>query len=280
MDTTFPIKGRYIVIIWLLPFFYLPGLNLIYFFIGPNEEWYWYDIAYYFYYHSIFAALLALLISRNKINWRLMFHQSSTSDFLCSINLTVFTLIFSIASAYALFYPLSFLLPEFVDYWFIELSPVIYSFEQQYPILPNILSLISLVILAPAIEEFAFRGILLHRWTPKWGMKRAILASSILFGITHPDPIGATAFGAAMCVIYLKTQTLLVPIVCHAINNLASWLIEAGYIAWLGPSYTYSMEDFQSEWPVGVIAAIVASIWAYAYINSDKCKNEWCLPKI
>lgn len=280
MDSIFPIKGRYITAIWLLPFLYFPGLNFIYDYIDPSKEWYWFDIAYYFYYHSVFAALLVILISWHKINWRLMFQQPAPTDYLPSIKLTAFIFIFSIAAAYTLFYPLSFLLPELVNYWFIELPPVIYSSEQKFPIFPNILSFISLVILAPVIEEFAFRGILLHRWSQKWGMNKAIFVSSILFGITHPDPIGAAAFGAAMCVIYLKTQTLVVPMICHAINNFACWLIEAGYIVWLGPDYVYSIEDFRAEWLVGIIAALAVGVWAYAYMNSEKSNEVWCLPKI
>jgi len=280
MDSAFPIKGRYITAFWLLPFLYLPGLNFIYDSIDPSKEWYWFDIAYYFYHHSVFAALLVVSIFLYKINWRLMMQQPTPADYPPSIKLTAFIFIFSIAAAYALFYPLSFLLPEFVNYWFIELSPTIYSSEQRFPILPNSLSFISLVVLAPIIEEFAFRGILLHRWSQKWGMNKAILVSSILFGIAHPDPIGAAAFGVAMCVIYLKTQTLVVPMVCHAANNFFSWLIEAGYIVWLGPDYTYTIEDFRAEWLVGIIAALVVGIWVYAYINSEKSKAAWRLPKI
>lgn len=280
MDSEFKIKGRYIVAIWLLPFLYLPGLDFAYGFIGQDKEWYWFDIVYYFYFHSIFAALLIILVSFHKINWNLMFIKPEKSDYLPSIKLTAFIFIFSIAAAYVLFYPLSFIFPEFVTYWFIDIPSVIYSSDQQFPIFPNLLSFISLVILAPLIEEFAFRGILLHRWSQKWGMNKAILISSILFGLTHTDPIGAAAFGIAMCAIYLKTQTLVVPILCHGINNLVVWLIEAGYIVWLGPDYVYTLEDFRSEWAVGLIAAVVAGAWVYIYIKSEKSQQAWCLPKI
>lgn len=280
MDRTFPIKGRYIVVIWLLPFLYLPGLNFINEFIDSSKEWYWFDIAYYFYYHFIFAALLAILVSWHKLRWRVMFQQPDQAEYLPAIKLTAFVFIFSIAAAYALFYPLSFILPEFVNYWFIDIPPIIYSSQQQFPILPNGLSFISLVVLAPVIEEFAFRGILLHRWSQKWGMNKAILISSLLFGIAHPDPVGATVFGMAMCVIYLKTQTLIVPMLCHGISNFVAWLIEVGYIVWLGPDYVYSLEDFRAEWITGIVAALVVWAWAYLYINSGKSQKVWCLPKI
>lgn len=280
MDNTFPIKGRFVVVIWLFPFIYLPGLDFIYSFIDSDKEWYWFDIAFYYYYHFFVGALLFVLILCHKLRWRRMFRRPNSADYLPAIKLTAFVFVFSIAAAFALFYPLSYVLPEFVNYWFIDLPPIIYSSQQQFPALPNGLSFISLVLIAPVLEEFAFRGILLHRWSEKWGLNKAVLISSLLFGIAHPDPIGATAFGMAMCVIYLKTKTLIVPMVCHGLTNLVVWFIEAGYIAWLGPDYVYSLEDFRDEWVVGVVAALVVWAWTYFYIKGEKSKKIWELPKI
>ncbi len=206
MDSNFPIKGRYIVAIWLIPFLYLPGTELIYNSIGIASEWYWYDIAYYYYFHAVFSAFLVILVTSQKLPWKKMFQKPRQEDFKPSIKLTAFVFIFSIAGAYALFYPLSFAIPEFVNYWFIDLPPLIYSSQNQYPFIPNLLNFLSLVVLAPVIEEFAFRGVLLRRWSQKWGAVNAILISSLLFGVAHPDPIGATAFGIAMCVIYEDTN--------------------------------------------------------------------------
>ncbi len=280
MDREFPIKGRYVVVIWLIPFFYLPGLSYIYRLIEFGAEPYWFDIAYFYYSETLFAALLFSLFALHKIDPRLMLSPVSKQEYLPAIKLTAFIYIFSIATAFALFYPLSFVLPEFVKYWFIELPSIIYWSQGSYPIVPNILSFISLVVLAPVLEEFAFRGVLLHRWTAKWGMNPAILTSSILFGVVHSDPIGAFAFGVAMCVLYLRTQSLIVPIVCHALNNLVAWLFEAGSKVVKGPDYTYTLEDFHSEWWMGVACGIICIAWAWVYINGKRSNRVWALPKI
>ena len=280
MENIFPIKGRYISIIWLTPFLYLPGLDYVYGLIDQNSEWYWFDIAYYYYYHIIFVALLVFLLFLHKVHWRLMFQKPDLGHYIPSFKLTAFIFVFSIASSYALFYPLSYLWPNFVNYWFIDIPPFIYSNNQQFPILPNILSFISLAVLAPIIEELAFRGILLHRWSQKWGKYTAILISSLLFGIAHPDSIGAFAFGVAMCIVYFRTQTLVMPIVCHSINNIVVWLIEMGYIAWLGANYSYTIEDFRDEWIAGVASTLVVLVWAYVYIKNPKCTQIRHLPKI
>lgn len=282
MDNPFPIKGRYIVAIWLIPFVYFPGLKYIYELINPSGEWYWYQIIHFYYYHFIFATVLIISFYWHRISIRKMLQRPNSADYIPSLKFSVFIIIFSIAAAYAFFYPLLYIWPEFVSYWFIDLPPIIYSnYNKEFPLLPNVLSFISLVILAPIIEEFAFRGVLLHRWSQKWGMNAAILFSSLLFGVAHPDIIGAFAFGVAMSIIYLKTQTLIVPIICHAFTNIIAILSEAGYIAWLGINHRYTIEDFRSEWPIALIATMIVIVWGYAYLYHSKKSNKvWSLPKL
>ncbi|MES9990924.1 MAG: CPBP family intramembrane glutamic endopeptidase [Candidatus Thiodiazotropha sp.] len=279
MTRQFPIKGRYIIFFWLLPFLYLPGIDSLFGLFPQDVDWYWYELLYMTYAQLLFGGVMAGLIVYYKIDWRLMFSKPDRSEYPPAIKLTAFVFIFSIATAYALFYPLSFTYPEFVELWYIDIPPIIYHLQQSYPIAPNLVSLISLVIFAPVFEEIAFRGILLHSWSEKWGVNRAILISSLLFGIVHPDPIGATAFGIAMSVLYLRTQTLLIPIICHALNNLVVWLYEVGYTIVEGP-VEYTLEEFQSSWLIGVACAVITFAWAYLYIGGEKHYRSWSLPKI
>ena len=83
------------------------------------------------------------------------------------------------------------------------------------------------VIVAPLVEETIFRGILFSRLTAKWGMVRAMVVSSLAFGLLHFDPIGAFVFGIVACVLYVRTQSLIVPMVLHALNNFFVWLLVA-----------------------------------------------------
>jgi membrane protease YdiL (CAAX protease family) len=93
------------------------------------------------------------------------------------------------------------------------------------PIL-NYIEFIVAVIIAPIVEEILFRGVMLHRFTIKWGVKWAILASSIIFALFHADIIGAFIFAIVMCILYIKTASILVPIVAHIINNLLAYGFE------------------------------------------------------
>lgn len=83
-----------------------------------------------------------------------------------------------------------------------------------------------IVIFGPIVEELLFRGVILHRLAVKWGLTVSIILSSLLFGILHADLIGSFIFGLMMAVIYIKTQTLWAPIICHILNNFIGSLIE------------------------------------------------------
>ncbi len=277
-DSPFPIRARYFVLLWLMPLIYLPGVDQISGLIDPDAGWYWFDLVFNYFFHALFLLLLSLLGAAHKSEFFGMFGRIKKRDLGFALKTTAFVFVFSNASAYALFYPLSFITPSFVTFWYIDLPPVIYNTFGHYPIIPNLLSFVSLVFFAPVIEELVFRGVLLRRWAEKWGVKKAVLISSVLFGIVHPDIVGATAFGAAMCLLALKTKSLWVPMICHAANNFVVWLIEAGYEIHFGPDYKYSLEDFRDEWFIGVICVLIVLIWIFQYRTTATFRELWTFP--
>ena len=99
------------------------------------------------------------------------------------------------------------------------------------PISPGILFLWA-VVLAPALEELLFRGILLRRAERVAGMQPAVLVSALLFGLYHGNlsqGITAAAAGLALGYAYVRTDALLVSVVMHAAANAAAFLL------WLQP---------------------------------------------
>ncbi len=88
------------------------------------------------------------------------------------------------------------------------------------PWLAQLLKFVVLVLVAPIVEETLFRGIILQRWAVLWGIRPAILLSSLVFGSCHSsNPLGFTVFGLVMALLYVRTRSLLIPIVCHMLNN-------------------------------------------------------------
>ncbi|PEC86589.1 CPBP family intramembrane metalloprotease [Bacillus cereus] len=84
-------------------------------------------------------------------------------------------------------------------------------------------ALISIVLLAPLVEEFVFRyaaiNILTRRFTQTW----SILISSLFFSIMHfdfPFIFGYFLIGLVLAVVYVRTNRLLVSFFVHAIMNL------------------------------------------------------------
>ena len=84
-------------------------------------------------------------------------------------------------------------------------------------------NLLTMGVLAPVLEEFLFRGIILtglsRRMDPWW----AILWSSVLFAIAHLNPwqaLPAFAMGCFFGWIYYRTRSFWTVIGLHSLNNV------------------------------------------------------------
>jgi uncharacterized protein len=89
-------------------------------------------------------------------------------------------------------------------------------------------SFISIVLLAPLMEEIFCRGILLRGLLAHTTPVKAILWSSLMFAIMHLNPwqaIPAFILGVLMGWIYWKTHSIWIAIFIHFINNGTSYLI-------------------------------------------------------
>ena len=77
---------------------------------------------------------------------------------------------------------------------------------------------------APIVEEIYFRG-LVFGYLRRWGPIAAILGSTLLFVVVHPDlqniPIPQIVGGLLFALSYEVEKNLMVPIVIHMSGNLA-----------------------------------------------------------
>ena len=134
--------------------------------------------------------------------------------------LLALTMAFSLGSWLVLSYALAALAPGVFEFVLDAVS------TEPDPTLVYQLGMTALaVIAAPVLEEAFFRGILVNRWGYRWGLPTALVASSIVFGILHANPIGIGTVGLVAALLYLRTRTLIVPIVFHATNNLVGMLV-------------------------------------------------------
>lgn len=129
----------------------------------------------------------------------------------------------------------------------------------------TIFTFISACVLAPIMEEVIFRGFFLQRMAHKWGIKKAVIISSIIFGLGHFDVIGAFMFGVVMCLLYIKTKNIWTNIAVHALNNLIATSMQ-----FFGgeESGTISITELQAQsnlW-IGIGLTIVGLLWLIPYI--------------
>ena len=91
-----------------------------------------------------------------------------------------------------------------------------------------ILEAIGTLICAPLIEELVFRGVLFNRLKIRTGIIASMIISSAIFAIGHDfgGIISAFLFGVCMCILYLKTDNILIPITVHFLNNFIALIIE------------------------------------------------------
>jgi|GEM_PF-1118022 len=99
---------------------------------------------------------------------------------------------------------------------------------------------IYIVVLGPIAEEFLFRGLILRGFLSRYSVRKAILASAILFGLIHVNPfqiVTGTALGVLFAWWRVKTGSLLPPLFGHALNNALAigalrfhWMHISGFV--------------------------------------------------
>ena len=172
------------------------------------------------------------------------------------------------------FWLLSYAAPAFVD-WILS----VLNADEALPLIPTAVLFVLTWTAVPIYEEFLFRGLLLHRWSQKWGVTRGVIFSSLVFGVLHFDLLGAFVFGCVMCVLYLRTKTLLVPILAHALNNFiagAPGLVDA--MSGVEPTDALTLADLRSDWLLGVACLTLSIIWLLLYLRDKRVSNTSTLP--
>lgn len=85
------------------------------------------------------------------------------------------------------------------------------------------------LVISPISEELIFRGVIFNKLRQIVPLIFAVLISSLVFGSFHSygSVFSAFVFGICMCILYLKTENILVPILAHFLNNLFAEIIFA-----------------------------------------------------
>lgn len=132
------------------------------------------------------------------------------------------------------------------------------------------------IVSAPILEELLCRGVLFEVLNKRWGVKVSIFVSALFFGLLHFSPanaIVAVFAGLIFGVLYVRTSSLYVTIIIHAINNaLAFALISFGiddmsFAEMLGGGLVYYV-----VYALSVVVFVGASVEAWFKVLK-KCKK-------
>jgi glutamate-5-semialdehyde dehydrogenase len=83
------------------------------------------------------------------------------------------------------------------------------------------------VVVAPLVEEFVFRGLILRGLLARWAPWSAILVSAALFGLIHLNPAQlpvTLTLGIILGWAYVRTRSLGLCVIGHALNNATTYI--------------------------------------------------------
>ncbi|MCC5893928.1 MAG: CPBP family intramembrane metalloprotease [Alkalibacterium sp.] len=141
--------------------------------------------------------------------------SQSNRSFLPVLGLTILTAVVAYSFIYFFMTLLTFIpalfdliMPYLINISFVEDLPFIYLF-------------VVAVIFAPIVEEIVFRGYILNKWVDKYGVKKGIIFSSLVFMIIHLQSlfIPQLIVGILCGLLYVKFNNLVYPILFHAVYN-------------------------------------------------------------
>lgn len=141
-------------------------------------------------------------------------------------------------------------------------SPVVYNVKEF-----SIMHILTIVIIAPVAEEIFFRGYLLNKLMTKGNIKKAIILSSVLFGIMHfINCINAFIIGLCFALIYVKYRNLFLTMIIHSLYN--GMLILYKFLIYIN-AFTISTQIAPFLLVITMSLVIVGILWIIHFIRCN-----------
>lgn len=169
-------------------------------------------------------------------------------------------ILFSIAAYWLTNYILTFISPEYVTHSLSEEVP----FPQKKSIF--FLMIINASIIGPIAEEFIFRGLLLNRIAYKTNLIFGIILTNVLFGFFHADLLGSFVFGLIMSLLYLRSNNMLLPIICHILYNSIVSFMSIFFPNSLSLFEVNTISDLHSNMMPNIVLLLLTSPFICLYI--------------
>jgi hypothetical protein len=187
------------------------------------------------------------------------------------VGLAIATVVFSISVFRIFYYPLSFIVPSFVEKILIDSRNsriVITASKTFFPALYYLIHAIYYSAIYPIFFAFIIIAILLHRWAAKWGNTPAIIAFLLLSIISY-NFISSVIATLISLILYAKTRSLLVLIIFIAVKNLI-WIIwDLSYPTFFDNQTGSTLDVFRSQIQLGVLCFALSAPWVICFIYKN-----------
>lgn len=133
--------------------------------------------------------------------------------------------------------------------------------------------ILAIAIVGPIAEELLFRGAITEILLRKYSPTKAILISSLLFGVCHINPaqmLPAFLIGILLSWVYYKTGSLIPCIVMHVLNNSLSVYLSSRF-----PDAKYMDEIISGEpYLITFLVSLLLSIGTILLMNRMPCHKQ------
>ena len=190
------------------------------------------------------------------------------------VRLAIASLFFSIGVLLIFYYPLSFIVPSFVEKILTEKrssSILMAALKSFFPALYYLQLALNDYVIIPVFGTFFMLSIPLHRCAAKWGNLTGIIAMCLLFGTVGYKNFIAMIIGLLIyAILYVKTRSLLVIIIFTILQNISFTVWNLSYRIFLGDNQTGStLEIFRSQIQLGVLFFALSAPWVIGFIYKN-----------
>lgn len=146
-------------------------------------------------------------------------------------------------------------------------------FQQSHPVA----SLVLLTVAPPIVEEALCRGLVLRAMLKRWSVTWSVVLSALVFGAIHLNPwqfFYATWLGLLLGWVYVRTRSLGLCMVLHALNNFLSWVLMRAQPEWAGNGSAVP-EHLPAGWAAaGVVLLVAGWLWLRKVPAAGKLRAE------
>ncbi|MEG4203750.1 hypothetical protein QUA20_07445 [Microcoleus sp. Pol7_A1] len=188
------------------------------------------------------------------------------------VGLAIASVVFSIGVFRIFYYPLSFIVPSFVERILTENrnSRILIAASKSFSPALYYLKFALNQLIDPVFTAFFLISIPLHRWAAKWGNITAIIAICLLLGTLAYQNFTTIIIGLLIsAILYVKTRSLLVVIIFRILRNISFTIWNLSETIFFNTQTANILDTFRSQVQLGVLFFALSAPWVIGFIYKN-----------